>query len=464
MGWGIGIGIGWPNASAGISYAKKLIKAFKERVLSYPTSIFEAEACLDATLTELNAIGLLKEASLVITPNAYNGGILYDVVPNTTLGDMNVVRATTATRVNSLGLIENVGLNVPRLDYSNGSCPSILVEPQRTNLILQSNTFSNASWGKLNTTVTSNAIVSPDGTTNASKLVAINPTGNNYINQTAANIAGNTTFTIYAKQGEYNGILLYNNTINTGRIFNLNNGTLGSVVGLAPINSIIESVGNDWYRVTLITNSTASNEFRVYIANNNAFGNLGNGTSGIFVYGAQLEAGSYATSYIPTVASIQTRNGDVISKTGISSLIGQIEGTVFFDVKALENDNITTRFITLSDGSFDNYLRFSFAAALNFATCSLISSGTTQATFDFSLIQTNNNKIAIKYKTNLFEIYVNGVLIRQDLTVNTFIGTTLSSLLLSTPTSAERWNGYLKSLQLYKTALTDQECINLTTL
>jgi hypothetical protein len=195
---------------------------------------------------------------------------------------MTVVRATTATRVNSAGLIEVV----PR------------------NLLFQSNTFTNAAWGKLNATVTANAIVSPDGTTNASKLVAINPTGNNWINQTATNNAGTTTFTIYAKQGEYNGVLLYNNSINTGRIFNLNTGTLGSVVGLSPIDSRIESVGNGWYRVTLITNSTSSNEFRVYIANNNAFGNLGNGTSGIFVYGAQLENFATATEYFPTTTRL----------------------------------------------------------------------------------------------------------------------------------------------------------------
>ena len=62
------------KCTSGISYAKKLIKAFKERVLSYPNSIFEAEPCLVTTLTELNAIGLLDNASLVITPNAYNEG------------------------------------------------------------------------------------------------------------------------------------------------------------------------------------------------------------------------------------------------------------------------------------------------------------------------------------------------------------------------------------------------------
>jgi hypothetical protein len=91
-------------------------------------------------------MALLNSASLVVTPNGYKAGTLYSVIPNTTLGDMTVVRATTATRVNSAGLIESVANNVPRLDYLNASCPSLLLEPQRTNLQVYSEDFSNPAW------------------------------------------------------------------------------------------------------------------------------------------------------------------------------------------------------------------------------------------------------------------------------------------------------------------------------
>ena len=120
------MGIGWAVQN-GLSYTKQLILAFQTRVLSYANSIFEAEPCLQATLTGLNDIGLLEQTSLIVTPNAYNEGVLYDVVPNTTLGDMSFSRSTTATRVNEQGFIESVAVNVPRIDYTNGSCPSLLV-------------------------------------------------------------------------------------------------------------------------------------------------------------------------------------------------------------------------------------------------------------------------------------------------------------------------------------------------
>jgi len=115
-------------------YIEKLIKSFIARVSSLG-GIFEAKACLTTALRELNTIGLLSKASLVITPNAYGVGVIYDVVPNTTLGDLTVERATTGSRVNSAQLIQTEDINVPRLDYSKGTCPNWLIEPQQTNIL-----------------------------------------------------------------------------------------------------------------------------------------------------------------------------------------------------------------------------------------------------------------------------------------------------------------------------------------
>ena len=100
-------------------------------------------------------MSLLNSASLCVTPNGYKAGTLYSVIPNTSLGDMTVVRATTATRVNSAGLIESVANNVPRLDYSNGTCPCLLVEPQRTNLY-----FPSIPVAAINGTITLNDTIS----------------------------------------------------------------------------------------------------------------------------------------------------------------------------------------------------------------------------------------------------------------------------------------------------------------
>jgi len=179
------------------SYVSKLIKAFKARV-AVDIGIFEAELCLSTTLKSLNTIGLLDKTSLCITPNAYKESVLYSVVPNTTLGDMTVVRATTATRVNSAGLIEGVGVNVPRIDYTNGSCPSLLVEPQRTNLLTYSEQFDNADWNKVRASVTANTTISPNGIQNA---------------DTFASSSGQTIFPALTRNPTFLGNTLYSLSI-----------------------------------------------------------------------------------------------------------------------------------------------------------------------------------------------------------------------------------------------------------
>jgi len=85
-------------------------------------------------------MSLLDQASLILTPNAYKANKLYSIIPSSGSGDMVTTRATTATRVNSSGVIETVASGVPRLDYT-GSVPSILLEPQRTNRLLNSATI-----------------------------------------------------------------------------------------------------------------------------------------------------------------------------------------------------------------------------------------------------------------------------------------------------------------------------------
>jgi hypothetical protein len=125
-------------------------------------------------------MSLLTQASLITTPNAYKGGAssgkLYSIVPTNGNGDMTFTRATSATnpatRDNSSGLIELVGNNVPRLEYDvAGGCPSILLEPQRTNSLSYSEQFNDTSWSKNNSTIQADVTISPDGTQDADRLV-----------------------------------------------------------------------------------------------------------------------------------------------------------------------------------------------------------------------------------------------------------------------------------------------------
>jgi hypothetical protein len=404
-------------------------------------------------------MSLLDKASLVVTPNAYKASKLYSVIPSSGAGDMDVVRATTATRVNSLGLIESVGVNIPRIDYTNGSCPSLLVEPQRTNLFTYSNDFSNVTWIKNSSTITANSIISPDGTTNASKLVEGTANDSHHIYKNVFS-NGQNTFTFYAKQGERKFVYAYADNVGQGKCFDLENGTLGVNIIAAPLNSSITSVGNGWYRCSITISITTVTALRIGACSaNGTFSYLGNGTSGIYIYGSQCEVGSYATSYIPTVASTVTRNADTISKTGISSLIGQTEGTVFVECY---NQLIDSTIIYLNKNNSNSVVITSNAIGFSGR---VFCNGIQYSAFSNSFIIKNQKiKIAFKYSPSGLKLFVNGSL--NSTNINPILFTAPIDGIFLNDGSIINLNQtiYNNSVQLYKTALTDQECINLTTL
>ena len=254
-------------------------------------------------------MSLLEQASLVVTPNGYKAGTLFSVVPNAPIGDLTVVRATTATRVNSDGLIELVSSNVPRLNYPliDGvvqGCPSLLLEPQRTNLALYSEQINNTGfWALTNSgTITANSTISPDGYQNADTLNAGAASS-----QVQGLIVGTSgvvyTVSIWVKR-----------ITGTGNVF---------LIAVENTNTLI-AVTSDWQRFTATVTSTTTT-IRIGI-------NLATSGDAVAVWGGQIEAGAYATSYIgPTLGASVTRGADAVSKTGISSLIGQTEGVIFID-------------------------------------------------------------------------------------------------------------------------------------
>jgi len=387
-------------------------------------------------------MSLLDKVSLCVTPNAYKASKLYSVVPNTTLGDMTVVRATTATRVNSLGLIESVAVNIPRIDYTNGSCPSLLVEGQRTNLFLRSEQFTNASWiysGGGASVFTDNFSISPSGNTTASRWTAANI--NSQVRQNVATI--NTTGTI--------SVWMRTNSGTKNVTLFINDIAVQSTV----------TVNTTWQRFTLTgaTGVILLGAGRCGFSNNSVLTT----SDYIEVWGAQYEVGSYATSYIPTVASTVTRNADTISKTGISSLIDSQQGVLFADLQFLTGIG-GIRSINISNGSNNNRIGFyghpSIADRITFA----ISSGgvTTDINYD-GVILTNRNKVLIRYSGTTFTSFVNGVKSANQ-TFTPFAANFLNRIGLDYGEDILKYEGRINSIQLYKTALTDTECINLTTL
>lgn len=392
-------------------------------------------------------MSLFESASLVVTPNGTKASKLYSIKPTDGSGDLSVTRATTATRVNSSGLIESVSANVPRLDYSNGSCPSILVEPQRTNKVLYSEQFDNAAWDKINVTVTANNIISPDGTINADKIEYTNV--NNYFITYSTNNQ-NTSYTIsaYAKKGttdlfSLREVFYFGSTAR----FDLTNGTIVSdTTGTAKI----QNVGNGWFRCS-ITQAYTSGQTNVQWSFDNR-----TSTGNLYLWGAQLEAGSYATSYIPTTSSSVTRNADVISKTGISSLIGQTEGTIFldFNINNISSQTNEPVILSFSDGC---YIEIYSNGGVVWNDSD---GGIAIVLLGYGLTN-GRHKFAIGYAANNTSLYIDGNLAGSDNT-----GTPTSKSYINFGYNTQSYIGSVKynSAVLWKERLTNTELATLTTL
>jgi hypothetical protein len=540
--------------------------------------VTESDNCEYNTLNGLST--LLKSSSLIITPNSYKEGKLYSVIPSDGSGDMSVTRATTATRVNSAGLVElvpynlvkysqdfsnaiwaktissitynqpdpfggnnaalctftNVStsridqnlsiiagntytisawikgvditdfrfifgssqavfvtsqivngewvrvsatvtatttgtyaqaiartantngesfyiygaqlvegtnalpyqktetrLNIPRLDYSLGSCPSLLVEPQRTNQYTKSEDFNGWSSKTLVTT-TADYSISPSGILNADRLQF---TGSGFLHNAIAQVSA-TQYTVscYAKRND-------SGTQSVGFFVN-GTGTVDSAWSLT----------NEWQRFTY-----------TYTASNNSQNGIA-GLSGadVSVFGFQREAGAYPTSYIPTTSASVTRNADAISKTGISSLIGQTEGTIYLEAD-IQKHNESEFYVAISNGSSLGEAIYLYQPSGGILQVLFRTGGVNET---ISILNANwnigYNKIAIAYNSTSGEVFMNGV---SQGTVALSALPTCSQLTLGArpdiPGNLVGSGGY-KSTAIFKTRLTNAQLASLTSL
>lgn len=250
-------------------------------------------------------------------------------------------RGTTATFVGSDGLIQTAAINAPRFDYDpvTLAAKGLLIEEQRTNLLTYSEQFDNASWVKSAASIAANAVVSPDGATDADKLVEDTANAPHFVRQNVVGVIGTSyTSTVFVKAAERTAATIshFDGAAFCGVSIDLSTGVLSappSDLGMtnALSTSTVSAFGNGWYRVsvqrTQVTATTV--QTRVVVQNGSNGSYAGNGVSGVYVYGAQIEAAAFATSYIPTVASTVTRSADVATMTGtnFSSWYNQSEGT-----------------------------------------------------------------------------------------------------------------------------------------
>jgi hypothetical protein len=351
-------------------------------------------------------------------------------------------------------------LNIPRLDYSNGTCPSLLVEPQRTNELLYSSSFSSAAWNiRSNIAIDLNSTTSPDGNTNAAKMRVTN---NSICDYGAFEVltSGTRVFSVFAKKAELGYLYLgyENNVPSEGVFFNLNDGTISQ--NTSGLTANIEDFGNGWYRCSVnLVNKT--NHFISPSANGTSFALTNQQNNGIYIWGAQAEAGSYSTSYIPTTSASVTRNADVISKTGISSLIGQTQGAVFIDLNIdssfAQND---MRFINVGDGTVANWY-FIGTNASNQIRFYYRTSNTAYVSFTTTLTD-GHHKLAYAYANGDYVAYVDGTLVHSD---NTIVVGSASQLNLGNDFgNFSPSKQFINAAALWKTRLTNTQLAQLTTI
>ena len=322
------------------------------------------------------------------------GDKVYSILPSDGVGDFDFDRASTATRINAQGLIEEVASGENRLNYSllDGEvvgCPHLLLENSATNLVTYSEDFS--LWSKTgSTSVSSNDNISPDGTLNASTVSGLTGSGSNDLRLSLGiNPANKTyTFSVYLKGTGTLRLHLSNNVDNTA--------------------SNIVTLTSSWvrYELTHTFNSTSAT-LSVLLDDSGAT------ATGYKVWGAQLEEGSFPTSYIKTDGGQVTRAAETCNGSGNAATFNDSEGVLMAEISALADDG-TKRYISLSDGSNSNDVRLYFDTSGYISALTKVG-GSTQAFLQTNAYtQTDFNKIAFKYKENDFSLYVNGVEVATD--------------------------------------------------
>jgi hypothetical protein len=344
---------------------------------------------------------------------------------------------------------------MPRLDYS-GSCPALLLEPQRTNVATHSEYFG--SWIGSNRLSTPNEIASPEGISNGTKLAASGGTA--YYAYQLYSTSGANVFSVFLKYGTktIQSIYAYSSgsyfaqatfNLSTGVVDNVSNGTAS-----------IEDYGNGWYRCSVQGNAAAS-LIEVGIE--------GIGASDYtYAYGAQLEAGSYPTSYIPTYGSSVTRSLDSCEKTGIGSLFGTTGSTIYFETTYYPetNNGQGERWVYAQGNSSSDYIRLwqdvtggikKIRALVGAGGVQQVNITTNATSLGLSNTEPSVIKYAFAFAENDFRMYVNGI-VRTD---NFGTIPTLTEIKFN---SAFQTLFPLKQALVFPTALTDSECIALTTL
>jgi hypothetical protein len=361
-------------------------------------------------------------------------------------------RDSSATVVNKDGLIETVGVGEPRIDFKDNTKGALLLEPERTNLLPYSEDYSQSVFTRRNCTINQNYAISPSGLLDAT-LVSANGSDAAIFDNIGVTSGNTYTLSVYLRVES--GTL--DTTLSLGSAgFPNTSGDGGRVKDI--------TITTEWKRFTLTSTADANAGSDIGIIG--GFGGFNNGDS-VLIYAAQLEQGSYATSYIPTSGQANgvTRIADVCNNGGNDQVINSTEGVFYVEIEGFENDNVN-RYISLCDSSSSNAIRIFYYRdggtvffRKNVNTVGVITSSTTV------INQSELAKIAIRYNSTSFDIFSNGVKILTNSNSDTFSNNTLNTINFTDSNGfSSPFLGNVKDLKVYNTALTDQELQALTTI
>lgn len=348
----------------------------------------------------------------------------------------DVIETTTAAA--SAGILGDM----PRLDYSGGaSCPSLLLEPARTNSLPDGEYIAN--WAGANTTIVTNAAISPEGVQNAHSVTFASG-GYWYKSVAGSYTAGSShTWSIYATTSDQ----------------------VTRWGGFTPAGTdtfSVEDVGNGWYRqsITRVVSGSGSGTFQPLMD----WVSVGVGTT-FYVYGAQLEYNaSYPTSYVPTYGSATARAADVCNKSSATSVIGQTEGTMFVEAKIDANSTDDyNRIFGISQGNDSNRIII-FSDNQEKIVLNVKNAAVTQAQIVSNISPFSTFKAAVGYSANDFVFYINGQQIGTDSSGTVPACNTISLGTHEDASGTRGIEGSVKQALLFDTRLTNAELAALTTI
>ena len=378
---------------------------------------------------------------------------------------LTTTRASGATYWDANGVLQTAGNNVLRRDFdprlaSTAERCGYLIEEARTNLALRSEDFSYADWTLNRATVTTNAAVAPDGATTADFLKEDNTTGDHYALQNIAYTSAVYTFSVFAKPNGRDWILFAENSSGTRRTwFNITTGAVGTTNGAH--TATITSVGNGWYRCSITFTAVSATTTLSYVAPANANGTnsyAGDNASGVYVWGAQIELGSFASSYIPTAGSTVTRAADLVTLAGTLFPLNQSEGTLY--AKFARQTQLDGYAIAIDDGTVNE--RMGIYQKTGGTIGFLLADGGTQQLGADGLISTSTvaintqMKAAAAYKLNDSAAALVGETVRSD-NVCTMPTTTTLVFGAQQFSSSLRLNGWLFEAAYFPTRKTNSQ-------